>query len=229
LSGLESGTDTSGDAATHEADLGGVESGVDLHDGDLCADGVLREGRAAHEVEDLLAILGGETGGAIRHETLALGCANLGAEVGLGRSAVLASLAFGSVGGNNHVTDLNGGNALTNGLNNTSTLVTENARETTFRIQARKGVEVGVAERVVKNLDSNLTSLRRGDDDSFQLQVLLRSPSNSSSTLWKGKITRITVKAQDMAPIMDIVFRKMGRRVLTNRLASSLEFSRHLR
>ena len=43
-----------------------------LRGGNLCDDGVLCECRASHEVEDLLAVLGRETGSAVRHQAFAL-------------------------------------------------------------------------------------------------------------------------------------------------------------
>lgn len=82
-----------GDTAAEQA--GAVHGGLlgDGDDGDVCDDGVLREGRCAHEVEEILA-LALEARGTIRHETLALGGSNLAAEVGLARLAELALLAL---------------------------------------------------------------------------------------------------------------------------------------
>ena len=62
----------------------------DGHDGDVGYDCVLREGGCAHEVEEVLA-LALEARGAVRHDTFALGGADLTAEV---RLAGLAELAF---------------------------------------------------------------------------------------------------------------------------------------
>jgi len=66
----------------------------DGDDGDVGDDGVLREGRCAHEVEEVLAPAF-EARGAIGHETFTLGSPDLAAEIGLSRLAELALLAFG--------------------------------------------------------------------------------------------------------------------------------------
>jgi len=65
----------------------------DGDDGDVGHNGVLRKGRGTHEVEKVFA-LALEARGSVRHDTLALGCANLAAKVGLAGLAELALLAF---------------------------------------------------------------------------------------------------------------------------------------
>lgn len=87
-------TVTGGDTAAKQA--GSVHRSIVLNgnDGDVGNDSVLGEGGAAHEVKQVLA-LGLESRGAVGHQTLALGGANLAAEVGLSGLAELALLAFG--------------------------------------------------------------------------------------------------------------------------------------
>jgi len=93
-SGDDGGTVTGGDAAAQQAcAVHGCIWG-DGNDGDVGHNGVLGEGRAAHEVEEILA-LALEARGAIRHHTLTLGRADGTAEVGLARLAELALLALG--------------------------------------------------------------------------------------------------------------------------------------
>jgi hypothetical protein len=65
----------------------------DGDDGDVGDNGVLGESRAAHEVQEILA-LALEARGAVGHHTLALCSANSTAEVGLARLAELALLAL---------------------------------------------------------------------------------------------------------------------------------------
>lgn len=65
----------------------------DGDDGNVGHDSVLRKGRGTHEVEEVFA-LALEARGSVRHDTLALGCANLAAKVGLAGLAELAFLAF---------------------------------------------------------------------------------------------------------------------------------------
>ena len=67
---------------------------LDGDNGNVGENCVLGEGRCAHEVEEILA-LALEAAGAVRHDTLALGRADLAAEVGLSRLAELALLALG--------------------------------------------------------------------------------------------------------------------------------------
>ena len=69
---VEHSTPASGDATAKEAHFAQICSGVDFGSRYLCYHCILCEGGTAHEVEDFLAILG-ETSGAIRHHTLALG------------------------------------------------------------------------------------------------------------------------------------------------------------
>lgn len=70
------------DAAAEQA--GPVHGGLvcNGHDGDVGYDGVLREGGAAHEVQEVFA-LALEACGAVGHDAFALRGANLAAEVGL--------------------------------------------------------------------------------------------------------------------------------------------------
>ena len=82
-----------GDAAAQKT--GAVHGRVLLYryDRDVGDDGVLGEGRGAHEVQEVLA-LALEARGAVRHQALALGGADLAAEVRLARLAELALLAL---------------------------------------------------------------------------------------------------------------------------------------
>ena len=64
------------------------------NDRDVRHDRVLGEGRGAHEVQQRLA-LAGEARGSVGHDALALGRADLAAEIGLAGSAEFAGAAFG--------------------------------------------------------------------------------------------------------------------------------------
>ena len=89
------GTVASGDTAAEQT--GAVHRSLlgDGDDGDVGNNGVLRESRAAHEVQEILA-LALETRGAVRHHTFALCGTNGTAKVGLARLAELALLALSS-------------------------------------------------------------------------------------------------------------------------------------
>jgi hypothetical protein len=95
--GDDGGSVAGGDTAAEQA---GAVHGRFLGDGDdgnVCYDGVLRECGCAHEVEEVLA-LALEARGAVGHDTLTLGCADLSTKVGLAGLAELALLAFWCAG-----------------------------------------------------------------------------------------------------------------------------------
>ncbi len=191
LGGVDDAAEAGGDAAAHEADLGRVRLGVDLHDGDVGEHSVLGKGGAAHEVSDgdlLVAVgLGGdglEAGSAVGHHTLALSDADLLAEVSLGVLAELAFHALGNVGRDNEIANSNVGDALTDRLDDGSALVTKNAREHTFGVEATKSVGIGVADTRVKDLHTNLVLLGWVDHNLLNGKRLLGLPSNGSIADW---------------------------------------------
>ena len=93
LGGVDHGADAGGHAAADVADL--VERRVlaDLRQRDLRQHGEVREGRAAHVVEHVVAVAA-EAAGAVRHHALALRGADRGAEIGAPRQAGFALPAF---------------------------------------------------------------------------------------------------------------------------------------
>lgn len=95
LRGHNGSTVTGCDTTAQKAGSVGGNLGSNSDDGDVGDNGVLREGRGAHEVEQVLAT-GLETRGAVRHHTSSLGSTDLAAQVGL---AGLAKLAFPTLGG----------------------------------------------------------------------------------------------------------------------------------
>lgn len=132
-----------GDAAAEQA--GAVHGGVllDGDDGDVGDDGVLGEGGGAHEVQEVLA-LALEARGAVGHDALALGCADLAAEVGLAGLAELALLALGGVEGDDVVAGLHVGDALADGLDDAGALVAEDDGEGALGVLAGEGVGICV-------------------------------------------------------------------------------------
>jgi hypothetical protein len=94
---------------------------------------VLREGGGAHEMKDILS-LAGEASGSIWHEALALSGTNDCAEICFATLAELAVEALGNIEGNNMITNSHSGDILSNTLNNTTSLVSKNTGEDTFRI-----------------------------------------------------------------------------------------------
>jgi len=141
VGGDTGGAVAGGDTAAEQA--GAVHGGLGLNgdNRDIGDDSVLAEGGGAHEVQDVLAA-GTEARGAIRHQALALGGTDLAAQVGLAGLAELALLALGGVESDDMVTGLHVGDALADGLNDTSTLVSEDDGESTLRVLARQGVGI---------------------------------------------------------------------------------------
>lgn len=156
------GTVARGDAAAEQARA--VHGRVGLHgdDGNVGEHSVLREGRGSHKVQHILA-LALEAGGAVGHYALALGGANLTAQVRLARLAKLALFAFGGavkmMGQNrpfswgvgesgallkadNRVAGLDVGDALADRLDDTSTLVSEDNGESALGILSRESVRI---------------------------------------------------------------------------------------
>ena len=129
----DSGRDSAADVAA------GVERRVlaDLGHRDLGQDGEVREGRAAHVMEDGLALVA-EAAGAVRHHALALGRANGGAEIGLARKARLTLAAFGRVQRDHVVARLDAGHAGADFAHHARTLMTEDRRENALRCRSHR-------------------------------------------------------------------------------------------
>lgn len=133
-----------GNTTSEQADFVQRRLFVDLADGDLSDDCVLREGRAAHEVEQLLAVAA-ESGCSVGHHTATLSQANLLAEVGLLVQAELALFALGSVQRNDVISSFEGGDTFSHRFDDSGSFVAQNAGEQAFRIDSRKCVSVGMA------------------------------------------------------------------------------------
>ena len=159
LGGHHGSTVSGGDTAAKQAGAVGGDLRGHRDHRDVGDDGVLGEGRSAHEVQDVLTARL-EARGAVGHDTLALGSTDLAAQVGLARLAELALTAFrGAVRvsdgseetqkglddvleGDHIVAGLYRGDALANGLDNSSTLVSQDDGESTLGILA--GERVGI-------------------------------------------------------------------------------------
>ena len=87
-----------------------------------------------------------EAAGAVRHDTLALGDTDLGADVGLARVAELAVVALWDIAWDDVITWHNRGDTFTDRLNQTGALVAKDDWEETLRIQPAKSVGIGVAD-----------------------------------------------------------------------------------
>src|SRR6185369_8483096 len=144
LGRVDYGADAGGDAAADVAT--GLERRVfaDLGDSDFRQHGEVREGRAAHIVKDGLALVA-EAAGAVGHHALALGCADLGAEVGLAAEARLTFAAFGRVERDHVVARLDAGHPRPDLAHDPRAFMAENRREQPFAVEPVEHVGVGVA------------------------------------------------------------------------------------
>ena len=177
------------DAAPEQARA--VHGRVGLHGDhrDVGHDRVLGEGRRAHEVQDVLAARA-EARGAVRHDALALGCADLAAEVGLVGLAEFAFFAFGGAGecvrrsfcwcrlrgdvleSHDMVAHLDVGHALADRLDDARALVSQDDGEGTLGVLA--GECVGICgRRVVLVLYSCVHVVRSGPIRSSPVQFRL--------------------------------------------------------
>ena len=145
LGGVDDGADAGGHAAADVADL--VEGRVLAHfrQRDLRQHREVGEGRAAHIVEDRVAVAA-EAAGAVRHQALALRGADRGAEIGAARETGFALPAFRRVERDDMIA---GFQRVTPGpdlAHDAGAFMAETRGEEAFRIGARQRVGVGVAD-----------------------------------------------------------------------------------
>jgi hypothetical protein len=86
----------------------------------------------------------------------------------------VGSPALRSIAGNHLVANLDTGDSRAHRLNNATCLVAEDARELSFRILAREGIDISVAQGVRDNLESDFASFGRRDGDNLGSQRLVR-------------------------------------------------------
>ena len=165
--------DARGDPAADVTDL--VEGRVLAHLGhrDLRQDREVGEGGAPHVVQDRLAMVG-EAGRPVGHHAFALGGANGLAEVRLRVQAELALPAFGGIERDHVIPRRDRGDAVTDLADDTRPLMTEDRRERPFRIIARQGEGIGVADAGRLDLDQDLAGLRPFEIDFLDDQRLGR-------------------------------------------------------
>ncbi|VXA88758.1 conserved hypothetical protein [Aeromonas veronii] len=182
LGGVHHGADAGGDAATEQADLLQRGGRVYLGDGDLRQYRVFAKGGGAHVVIDGLTIFR-EAGGAVRHQPLALGGADLLAEVGLAGLAEFALAALGGVERDHVIPHLDAGDPFADGFDDTAPLVTENAGEDPFRILTGESEGIGMADAGGDDAHPHLSGLWRHDLDLFDGEGLARAPGDGGFTL----------------------------------------------
>ncbi len=171
LGGVDDGADAGGDAAADVADLVEGRVRIDLRHRDLRQHGEVREGRAAHVVEDLVAAAG-EARRAVRHHALPLRGADRGAEIGLARQAGRALAAFGRVERDDVIALAHAGHAGADIDHDARALMAEDGGKEPLRIGAREGELVGVADAGRLDLDQNLARARAVEIDLHDLERL---------------------------------------------------------
>src|SRR5580658_6038717 len=156
LGGVDDGADAGSDAAADVADL--IERSVlaDFRYRDFVQHGVIRECRTAHVVVDFLAP-DGEARRAVRHDALALGGADGGAEIGFARQAGRASAALRRIERDDMVALADRCHTGTDIDDNACALVAKHRREKAFRIGPRQCELVGVTHARCLDLDEHLT------------------------------------------------------------------------
>ena len=151
--------DSGGDAA---ADIGKpcrtARPDRDLRHGDLRQHGEVGEGRGAHVMQHLLALIG-KTRGAVRHQALALGGADRLAEIGFARQTEFALTAFRGVQRDDEIAGLDRGDAGADIAHDTRALMAQDRGKQALRIGARQGEGIGMADACRLDLDQHLTGL----------------------------------------------------------------------
>ncbi len=169
-----------GDATAQQADLLQIGRRVDLGQRDLGQNRILTESGGAHVVIDGLAVLV-EARRSVGHQALALGSADLLAEVGLTGEAELALATFGRVERNHMVADRHRGDPFAHLLDDAAAFMAEDAGEDAFGVGPGERVGVGVADARGDDPHQDLARLRRHDVHLLDLQGLIGGPGNGGA------------------------------------------------
>ena len=172
LRGLDHRADAGRDPATDVASRLERRVLADLRHRDLGQHGEVREGRAAHVMEDGLALVG-KAAGAVGHHALALGGADLGAQVGLARKARLTFAAFGRVERDHVIARLHAGDPLPDLAHHAGAFMAKDRRKQPFAIETVQCVGVGVADARGHDLHQHLARLGSIEVELDDLERLL--------------------------------------------------------
>ena len=181
LGGVDHGTNARGDTTADVADL--VEGRILAHLGqrNLGQDRMIGKGRAAHVMQDRCAIQHREPAGAIGHEALPLGRADLLAEVGFRVEAVFALAALGRVERNDVIARLQAGHTRAHLEHDTRALMPQNRRKRPLGIRPGQREIIRVAQARRLDLNQNLARLRTLEVHLHDLHRLASLNSNRRS------------------------------------------------
>src|SRR5580704_7365875 len=152
---------------------------ADLRKRDLRQHREVRKRRATHVVMNHL-LTDGEAARAVGHQALALGCADLRAQIRLARQARFALPALRRIQRNDVIALLQRGHSRPDVDDDAATLVAENDGKQALRIGTRAGELVRVAHATGLDLNQNLTCLWAGQVDFDHFQRLPRRPCDCS-------------------------------------------------
>ena len=166
---VDDGANTGGDAAADVAHLVERRVGADLGQGNLRHHGEIGEGRGAHIVVDGFAAQA-EPAGAVGHQALALGDANGLAQVGLAAQAIFALAALGRVQRDDVIAGLQAGDAVAHLDHHAGAFMAEDGGEDPFRVVARQGESVGMANSRRLDFDQHFAGLGPVQVDGFDAE-----------------------------------------------------------
>src|SRR5665213_2993184 len=158
LGGIDHRTDAGGHAAADVAALVERRVFANLRHRDLRQHGEIRECRAAHVMEDRLALVA-EARGAVGHQALALGGADRGAEIGLLAQAAFALAAFRGVERDHMIARLHRGDAQPDLADDAGALMAEDRGKDPLAVEAIERVGIGVADAGRLDLEQDFTGL----------------------------------------------------------------------
>src|ERR1700733_1593249 len=182
--------------------------------------GEIREGRAAHIVEDRLALVA-EARGAVGHQAFALRGADRGAEVGLLAEAAFALAAFGRVERDHMVAGLDRGNARAHFPDNAGALMAEDRGEDSLAVQAIQRIGVGVADSRRLDLDEDFASLWTIQVELDDLKRLLRFERDCGACLHLILLLRSSTLQSMFSPALRSVPASRPHHLIPVQLASA--------
>ncbi len=203
LGGVEGGAEPGGQPAGEQA--GAVERGVGAHlrQRDLGHHGGLRERRGTHEVAKRIAVEL-QARGAVGQVAQVLLLAYRQAEVGARVAAVDALTALRGEQRDHVVADRERAHLGADGLDDAGALVAQHGRRVARRVDARRGVEVGVADAAGDQPHQDLALLRLGELDLADVQRRAEFLEHRGADLHRPSSIAIILSTHERPALMAI-------------------------